>query len=116
MNWQEWQQNANAKRKTMILAGAVATGLLWLMWGGAIHMPFAGRSETRPLEAKPASVGITGVPVGAPPVAAKAAPAVPTGDASVPGIRSISGVWQGQGIIPERSGSCHLTVEIRDNP
>jgi hypothetical protein len=121
MKPQEWQQDAGAKRKTMILVGAVVIAVLWLWWGGATPKPLlarrpTARTETAALAAKPAWVGGASVPVAAPPVAVTAPPPVATGDATVPGIRSISGVWQGQGIVPKRSGSCSLIVELRDNP
>ena len=114
MNRQEWQENRDAKRKTMILAGAVAVGLLWLMWGGAMHWSLAGNTHTEIRSAaKPAGVIKAESPVVAPSVAV---PAVATPDTSVPGITSISGVWQGQGVVPKRGGACHLAVEIRVNP
>jgi len=121
MKPQEWRQDAGAKRKTMILVGAVVMAVLWLWWGGATPKPLVARrptarTETAPVAAKPAWVARADAPVLAPPVAVPAPPPVPTGDATVPGIRSISGVWQGQGIVPKRSGSCSLIVELRDNP
>ena len=123
MNPQEWQQDADAKRKTMILGGAIVIGLIvWMFPWGILTMKHHGaeaRTEARPMVVNPVTTVKAApltIPSPAPPAAAPAA-AVPSGaDASVPGIASITGVWQGGGVVPKRNGACGLSVEIREVP
>jgi hypothetical protein len=123
MNWQEWQQDADAKRKTMILGAAIVIGLLvWIFPWGLLTVKHQGavtRTEARPMVVNPvttAKAASPTIPSLTPPAPAPAA-AVPSGaDASVPGIASISGVWQGGGVVPKRNGACGLSVEIREVP
>jgi hypothetical protein len=126
MNWQEWQQNADAKRKTKILTGVMGIALVVWMFPfgmGSLLKPHKtiANADSKAVIEKPAerskaathAAPVTPVAAGAPPTAP---PAPSAGDTSIPGIANITGVWQGGGVVPKRNGACGLSVEIREVP
>ena len=115
---EDWKTREGNVKKAAIALGAVTVGFCWLV--GFPHIEMASKAHSpivdggRPHTKPPA--GAKTDTQGAPPIVSTPAPVVITPDASVPGVSSIFGIWQGSGHVANRNADCTLVAEIRENP
>jgi hypothetical protein len=112
---QGWKNDKGNVKKTAMTAAVLFVSVLWLIGLPHMELPAKTRApiETPQSHTKPGPKTDTQA---APPIVSTPAPMVITPDASVPGVSSIFGVWQGSGHVVNRNADCTLSAEIRENP